>query len=60
MEEFKKVLFQMQSDKAPGSDGLDSAFYKHFWHTGVLQLNTGEFSKKLMDTNIVLVPHKDN
>jgi hypothetical protein len=39
MEEFKKALFQMQSDKVPGSDELDSAFYKRFWHIGFLWLN---------------------
>lgn len=30
MEEFRKALFQMHSDKAPRPDGLNSAFYKHF------------------------------
>ncbi|MCI19683.1 endonuclease/exonuclease/phosphatase family protein, partial [Trifolium medium] len=31
MEEFKKAVFSMHSDKAPGPDGLNLAFFKRFW-----------------------------
>ncbi|GAU29295.1 hypothetical protein TSUD_226660 [Trifolium subterraneum] len=31
LEEFKEALFSMHSDKAPGPDGLNPAFYKRFW-----------------------------
>jgi hypothetical protein len=31
IEEFKEALFSMHSDKAPGPDGLNPAFYKRFW-----------------------------
>ncbi|MCH84659.1 endonuclease/exonuclease/phosphatase family protein, partial [Trifolium medium] len=31
IHEFKKALFSMHSDKAPGPDGLNPAFYKRFW-----------------------------
>jgi len=30
LEEFRKALFQMHSDRAPGPDGLNPAFYKRF------------------------------
>lgn len=32
VSEFKTTLFEMHSDKAQGPDGLNSAFYKKFWH----------------------------
>jgi len=32
MEEFRQALFQMHSDKAPGPNGLNPTFFKHFWH----------------------------
>lgn len=49
--EFKYALFQMHPDKAPGPDGLDSAFFKRFWnicgvelfHTRKSRLEKGEF-----------------
>jgi hypothetical protein len=30
MEEFRKALFRMHSDKAPWSSGLSPTFYKRF------------------------------
>ena len=30
-EELKKAVMAMESNKSPGSDGLTSNFYKHFW-----------------------------
>lgn len=68
MEEFQRALFCMHLDKAPGPDGLNLAFYKRFWHlcgaeifhTRVLWLSTGEVPKKLVETNIVLIPKKDS
>lgn len=30
-EEFKKAVFQMHPDKAPGPDDLNPAFYRRFW-----------------------------
>jgi len=66
--EFKHALFSMHSDKAPRSDGLNLAFYKRFWHlcgvelfhAGVNWLNSGNFPSHIMDTNIFLIPKKDN
>jgi len=68
ISEFKKALFSMHSDKAPGPDGLNPAFYKKFWHlcgmeiyhTGIAWLNNGSFPPQMMDTNIVLILKKDN
>jgi len=68
MEEFRRALFQMHSDKAPEPDGLNPTFYKHFWHlcgfeifyTGVMWLGYGEFPSSLVETNIVLIPKKEN
>jgi hypothetical protein len=66
-DEFRDAIFQMHSDKAPGSDGLNPAFYKHFWllcgrevidacnkwlHESILPPSLG-------DTNIVLIPKCD-
>jgi hypothetical protein len=66
--EFKKALFSMHSDKAPGPDGLNPAFYKRFWHLCEVELyhaattwlNNGSFPLQIMDTTIVLIPKKDN
>lgn len=30
VEEFKKALFEMHSDKAPGLDGMNLTFFKRF------------------------------
>lgn len=68
MVEFKKALFQMHSDKAPRPDGLNPAFYKTIWdlcglevfHAGVSWLEKGDFPPHLKDTNIVLIPKREN
>jgi len=31
-EEIKKAVFQMEHNKAPGSDGFPAEFYQHFWN----------------------------
>ncbi|GAU36460.1 hypothetical protein TSUD_166260 [Trifolium subterraneum] len=68
IKEFKEALFAMHSDKAPGPDGLNPAFYKRFWslcgveifNACVTWLEEGTFPKEIMATNIVLIPKKDN
>jgi hypothetical protein len=68
ISEFKKALYSMHSDKAPGPDGLNPAFYKRFWHlcgvkifhAATSWLNNGEFPSQIMETNIVLISKKDN
>jgi hypothetical protein len=30
-EEVKKVVFQMEHNKAPGPDGFPAEFYQNFW-----------------------------
>jgi hypothetical protein len=32
-EEIKNVVFQMESNKAPGPDGFPAEFYQYFWET---------------------------
>lgn len=68
ISEFKKVVFSMHSDKAPGPNGLNPAFYKRYWHLCGMEiyhaatswLNNGEFPSQIMETNMVLIPKKDN
>lgn len=67
-EEFLAALQQMGSDKAPGPNGFNSAFYKHFWEnygeeifiTCCSWLDRGYFSDSINDTNIALIPKNDN
>lgn len=57
ISEFKKALFSMHSDKSPGPDGLNPAFYKRFWrlcgvelfNAGVEWLNNGMFPSQVVD-----------
>jgi hypothetical protein len=68
VEEFKDALFSMHSDKAPGPDGLNPAFYKQFWELcgkEIFQaskewLLQGRLPKNLNNTNIVLIPKVEN
>jgi hypothetical protein len=68
VEEFKAAVFSMHSDKAPGPDGLNPAFYKRFWDlcgyevftTSKQWLQRGRFPPQLNNTNIVLIPKVDN
>lgn len=65
LEEFRTIIFQMHPNKAPGSDGLNPAFYQHFWedcgvdvyHSCCKWLNSGTFPPSLNDTNVVLIPN---
>jgi hypothetical protein len=58
----------MHSDKAPGPDGLNPAFYKRFWdlcgseifEASKQWLLQGRFPDDLNNTNIVLIPKVDN
>jgi hypothetical protein len=67
-EELKEALFQMHPDKAPGPDGFNPAFYKHFWElcgSDIYEaakdwLERGYFPSSLNETNICLIPKCDN
>lgn len=64
LDEVKSAVFYMQSDKSPGPDGLNSAFFQKYWHIVGEDiwnkcnhwLQSGTFSASLTDTHIVLVP----
>lgn len=66
--EFKRAIFEMHPDKTPGPDGLNPAFYQHFWDVmGVEVFNCCKewlekcsIPAKLNNTNIVLIPKKTN
>ncbi|CAH9143861.1 unnamed protein product, partial [Cuscuta epithymum] len=68
VEEFRTAIFQMHSDKAPGPDGLNPAFYKRFWElcgqdivrAGRIWLEQGRLPDQIGDTNIVLIPKCDS
>lgn len=67
-EEFTVAMSQMHPDKASGPDGLNPAFYQHFWKVlgkEVFEcckdwLQGNSFQADLNNTNIVLIPKKDN
>ncbi|XP_074356304.1 uncharacterized protein LOC141696006 [Apium graveolens] len=68
IEEFSEAIKQMHPDKSAGPDGLNPAFYQHFWGLcgkDVFQccknwLVDLAFPLGLNDTNVVLIPKKDN
>lgn len=67
-EEFSTAIKQMHPDKASGPDGLNPAFFQNFWsilgrevyECCKIWLNTISFPAQLNDTNVVLIPKKEN
>lgn len=67
-EEFTCAAKQMHPDKACGPDGLNPAFFQQFWPvlgrevfgTCKQWLDSCSFPANLNDTNVVLIPKKDN
>lgn len=68
MEEVHKAVFSMKSYKAPGLDGFQPLFFKHFWvllKTDLLLLvqqafNRGYSEECLAEILIVLIPKVDH
>lgn len=66
-EEFTAAVKSMHPDKASGPDGLNPAFFQHFWKllgNEVYQcckqwLEESKFSAGVNDTTLVLIPKKD-
>lgn len=64
--EVKDALFDMHSDKSPGPDGMNPAFYQKIWNIvgeDVVQaclnfINSCSFPVGLNDTSIILIPKK--
>lgn len=67
-EEVKTAVFSMHTDKSPGRDGLNPAFYQTFWPIvgpDVVQfcqnyLRTGELPHESNSTVVCLIPKKKN
>lgn len=67
-EEFSLDVNQMHPDKASGPDGLNPAFFQHFWKLLGREvfvccrtwLQECSFPAELNDTNVVLIPKKEN
>lgn len=67
-EEFTAAIKSMHPDKASGPDGLNPAFFQHFWNLLGREvfncckgwLDVGKFSANVNDTNLVLIPKKEN
>lgn len=67
-DEFTKAVKQMHPDKASGPDGLNPAFFQQFWpslgrevfETCKGWLNQCKFPNELNETNVVLIPKKEN
>ncbi|KAL8093923.1 hypothetical protein AgCh_035703 [Apium graveolens] len=67
-EEFSVAVKSMHPDKASGQDGLNPAFYQHFWNLlgrDVFKccqewLTECKFSAGINDTNLVLISKKKN
>lgn len=66
-EEFTVAIHQMHPDKASGPDGLNPAFYQHFWQVMGREvfgccnkwLQGEAFPADLNCTNVVLIPKKE-
>lgn len=66
--EVKAALFNKNPDKSPGPDGMSPGFYKKYWKvvgTYLVQrtqqlFTTDKFDQSITDTNIVLVPKKQD
>jgi hypothetical protein len=67
-QEIKATIFDMNSQKAPGPDGLPALFYKRYWNIvgptviAVVQnfFNSGKLLSELNNTLIVLIPKNKN
>ncbi|XP_074356116.1 uncharacterized protein LOC141695803 [Apium graveolens] len=67
-DEFSLAIKQMHPDKASGPDGLNPTFFQQFWSMLGKEvflcckewLQVGSFPAHLNDTNVVLIPKKEN
>lgn len=67
-EEFTRAVKQMHPDKASGPDGFSPAFFQHFWGLIGIEvfnccrewLENNSFPVDLNDTNLILIPKKEN
>lgn len=67
-KEFTQVVKSMHLDKASGPDGMNPAFFQHFWNLLGVEvykccqkwLVDGSLPAKVNDTTLVLIPKKDN
>ncbi|KAL8098510.1 hypothetical protein AgCh_031328 [Apium graveolens] len=67
-EEFSVAIKQMHPDKASGPDGLNPAFFQQFWsilgrevyESCKCWLDSVSFPANLNETNVVLIPKKEN
>lgn len=67
-KEFSQAVKSMHPDKASGPDGLNPAFFQHFWDLISMEvfkcfqqwLLECSFPSEVNDTTIVLIPKKDN
>jgi hypothetical protein len=67
-EELRNALFQMHPDKSPGPDGFNPTFFQQFWDlcgddifvAAKDWLDRGYFPSSLNETNICLIPKRDN
>lgn len=66
--EIENAVFHFEGSKAPGPDGFSPLFYQHFWPTITADVNNmvssflqrGHILRELNQTNIVLIPKKQN